>query len=149
MPSIQNDSNRNAIKRVTSEVIKKLGITDGPCYVQMKVTENGQVMLIEVAPRQDGCHIWKLIKYCYGVDLLDATFRDLMGDDTVKIDCNYDNKMQYSLEFLSREPNSIFHSADYKTEDAVDLCYYYEEGERILEINGHIEKCGYVIRKGV
>ena len=51
------------------------------------------------------------------------------------------------LIFMSREPNTKFSTADFDTEGAEYVCYYYNDGDRVLKINGYMEKCGYIIRK--
>ena len=56
-----------AAKKV-EKMIQKLNIKDAVLYVQMVATEKGP-RIIEVAPRLDGCHIWRLIKIARGYDL--------------------------------------------------------------------------------
>ena len=54
---------------------------------------------------------------------------------------------EYSLEFMSKAPNTSFSKADFDTDGSEHVCYYYKDGDRVLKINGYIEKCGYVIRR--
>ncbi|MBR2706526.1 MAG: ATP-grasp domain-containing protein [Mogibacterium sp.] len=126
---------------------KKLGIQDGPCYFQIKLRDGKDPFMLEVTPRLDGCHMWKLIKYYCGADLLDACFRHLLEGEQV-LDESYEmTGDEYSLEFMSREPNTPFRRSDFDTDGAEHVCYYYDEGDRVLKINGYIEKCGYIIRR--
>ena len=125
----------------------RLGVTDGPCYFQIKLKDGKDPVILEVAPRLDGCHMWNLIRHYCGADLLDACFRHLLEGASV-LDGKYEMPAEeYSLAFMSKEPNTRFARGEFDTEGAEHVCYYYDDGDRVLRINGYIEKCGYVIRR--
>ena len=132
---------------LAARVATKIGINDGPCYFQIKLKGGKDPVILEVTPRLDGCHMWNLIKHYCGADLLDACFRQLLEGESV-LDDEYEMpREEYSLEFMSKEPNTKFAKADFDTEGAEHVCYYYNDGDRVLKINGYMEKCGYIIRK--
>lgn len=132
---------------LAERVAARIGINNGPCYFQIKLMGGTEPVIIEVTPRLDGCHMWNLIKHYCGADLLDACFRHLLKGEQVLDEEYAMPREEYSLEFMSREPNTSFSKADFDTEGAEYVCYYYNDGDRVLKINGYIEKCGYVIRK--
>ena len=72
---------------------------------------------------------------------------DPEGNESVLDDTYEMRRDEYSLEFMSKEPNTHFSKADFDTEGAEHVCYYYSDGDRVLKINGYMEKCGYIIRK--
>ena len=128
-------------------VAAKIGIDNGPAYYQIKLRDGKDPVILEVTPRLDGCHMWNLIKYYCGADLLDACFRHLLEGEPV-LDKKYEMpRDEYSLEFMSKAPNTSFAKADFDTTDADCVCYYYSDGDRVLKINGYVEKCGYMIRR--
>ena len=132
---------------LTRRVAQKIGVNNGPCYLQIKLKDGSEPVILEVTPRLDGCHMWNLIKHYCGADLLDACFRHLLeGESVLDGDFRMPDE-EYSLEFMSRPPNTSFSKADFDTEGAEHVCYYYDDGDRVLKINGYIEKCGYIIRK--
>ncbi|MBE6019103.1 MAG: ATP-grasp domain-containing protein [Clostridiales bacterium] len=132
---------------LAARVAEKIGISNGPFYCQIKLMGGTEPVIIEVTPRLDGCHMWNLIKHYCGADLLDACFRHLLEGDSV-LDGKYDMpREEYSLEFMSKAPNTSFSKADFDTDGSEHVCYYYKDGDRVLKINGYIEKCGYVIRR--
>lgn len=146
MPSALSKERIETIESVTEKVVSRMGIENGPCYIQMKVPENGDPTIIELSPRLDGCHIWKLIKYCYGTDLLDISFKDLLGaGSATPVNANRQVE-KHTLEFISKEPHGTFHKNEYELGKPLELVYYYEDGERVCKTNGFFEKCGYVIR---
>ena len=148
MPSSFADAEAQAkTVDLAERIAKKIGIDNGPCYFQIKLRGESEPVILEVTPRLDGCHMWNLIKHYCGADLLDACFRHLLEGESVLDDEYVMPDEEYSLEFMSKPPNTSFSREDFDTSDAEFACYYYDDGDRVLRINGYIEKCGYMIKK--
>lgn len=135
------------IRRLVRDVLKAIRLQDGPAYFQIKVDSSGDPYLIEVTPRLDGCHMWRLIKFSTGVDLLQATMDLLEGKE-------YNQPLASkakpcSLEFLCGKPDTVFRKDDYIVPPNIFLCWYYEDGQAVRRMNGYFEKCGYVIKQGM
>ncbi|MBQ6388070.1 MAG: ATP-grasp domain-containing protein [Mogibacterium sp.] len=145
--SFADEETKEKTVDLARRIADKLGITDGPAYFQIKLKDSTEPYIIEVTPRLDGCHMWNLIKHYCGADLLDACFRHLLEGESVLDDEYPQSSVEYSLKFMSKESNAKFAKADFDTDGAEYTCYYYADGDRVLKINGFIEKCGYVIRK--
>ena len=130
---------------LSCRVAEKIGITDGPFYCQIKLRDGREPFILEITPRLDGCHMWNLIKHYCGADLLDACFRHLLdGEQVLTGDYEMPDE-EFCLEFMSKEPNTRFASSDFDTDGAEFVCRYYKDGDRVLKVNGYIEKCGYKI----
>lgn len=125
-----------------------LGIRDGTLYFQMKATSDGP-RIIEIAPRLDGCHIWRLMKLARDVDYLDLAVQRLQGEAvTAAAAAGVPVDGVYELIFQQAEPGRVFQSRDFvKPEDALYHEHRYEDGETILPINGRLEVVGYYVRK--
>ena len=147
LPASINQQTRQNVEDLVSKTIKALGILNGPVYFQMKYNEEG-VFIIEVTPRLDGCHIWRLIKQKYGIDLLALSFQLLDPDKRSNLVLEHDYKSVYEgvldIEFMLQPPNTVFHQ-DNPVKDALYEEYYYTEDEVVRLINGHAEKTGYRI----
>lgn len=125
---------------------KELGIQNGPVYFQIKLTSNGP-RIVEVTPRLDGCHMWRLIKTVSSVDLLDASINCLTGRDDLNLQVK-SNRKRYYLGFYYCPPGKEFHKSDYDVPKELEyLEYYYTEGEIVRPINGQLEKVGYYIER--
>ena len=135
------------VKKLVDDTLSAIGLENGPAYFQIKIDRQGYPFLIEVTPRLDGCHMWRLIKYCTGVDLLQASIDMLMGKEYSQPK-NYEVK-KYSLEFLCSKPGTVFSKDNHVLPDHVFLRWYYEEGKTVNRMNGYFEKCGYIIKKGI
>ena len=130
---------------LAKRVASKIGVENGPFYCQIKLKNGTEPVILEITPRLDGCHMWNLIMHYCGADLLDACFRHLLEGEAVLTD-NYDMPdEEYCLEFMSKESNATFKGADFDTSKAEFVCSYYKDGDRVLKVNGYIEKCGYMI----
>lgn len=128
-------------------VTASLGVRDGTLYFQMKATPVGP-RIIEIAPRLDGCHIWRLMKLARNVDFLDLSVRHLMGEDVAAQAAGRPADGVYELMFQQTAPGVVFQSSNFpKPDDALYHEYRYEDGETILPINGRLEVVGYYVRK--
>ena len=136
-PTTISDEQAEATAVMVMEAARLLGIQQGPVYAQVKATEDGP-RLVEISPRLDGCHLWAVIRECYGIDLIDAvwthlidgappTFPEVVADRTVGID------------FVCAPPGT---RASF---DGSEDVRYYEPGQEIRAINGRFEKIGYRI----
>ena len=145
LPSVLDKSIQEKAVRVSAEAAKRIGIHNGPCYFQIKLDDNMDPKILEITPRLDGCHMWNLIKRYCGVDLLDASFRLLMGEDvdlTAK-----ESEDVYRLIFFCQPPWTKFDKDGCDISDAEYSFFYYDNGEKVRRLNGYIEKCGYKITK--
>jgi len=140
---------KDELYTIMKSACKKIGIENGPVYAQVKL-EKDKPYIIEITPRLDGCHMWKLLNYYKDVNLLKLTFEHLLKADTSELD-NYKDELnyEYTLEFICQKPNS---KANYsKVEDeiskSIDSYKYYDSGQNIRPVNGIHEKIGYFIYK--
>lgn len=117
------------------EAAQILGIMNGPVYAQVKVTVSGP-RLIEISPRLDGCHLWLVIRKCYGIDVLEAVWSHLLENRTPSFPAPLTNGT-VSIDFISAPPGTL------ATYDGTEDVRYYEPGQEIRAINGRFEKVGY------
>jgi len=148
IPSRINPSIGAKAVDLASRVLEALRIQSGPVYFQMKYTVD-DAYVIEVAPRLDGCHLWRLIKLIYDVDLLQATF-DLLAGDSHNIPGSWQTPKpqldrELFLEFSLQETSSPFRKPEVGNRELLYQEFYYHEGDMVREINGLMEKTGYMI----
>jgi biotin carboxylase len=134
-----------SVREVVSKALRALEIRNGPAYLQIKIRD-GVPYVIEVTPRLDGCHLWRLVKMAYGVDLLGATLDHLLLGEAPLFQRPH-LEDAWSLEFLCQPPETLFSAAAFDSSGAVYSRFYYADGDSVKPINGRMEKCGYLIRK--
>ncbi len=132
---------------LVARVLQKLKILNGPAYFQIKL-RGDEPRLIEVTPRLDGCHMWRLLKYYTGIDLLDLTVRHLTGSppqlESVQATPGTGG---LSLGFFCEPPGTLFDPAKHELNDSLWLRWYYQKGDKVKRVNGLLEKCGYHISR--
>jgi predicted ATP-grasp superfamily ATP-dependent carboligase len=140
------DESKIRIQRLMVEVIEQIGIKNGPVYFQIKLNKDNQPKLIEVTPRLDGCHLWRLIKHATGVDLLAITVNHLMGNIEDQFVFNSVNG-NWILEFMCEKPQRKVNINNYDTSKSLYHDWYYKNGAMVHSMNTFMEKCGYQIYK--
>jgi biotin carboxylase len=126
--------------------IQAFAIENGPVYFQMKLAAQGP-RIIEVTPRLDGCHIWRLIKSACSIDLLDASFALLAGGTPARLHAKLDMD-HYHLGFFLSPPGDVFDKARYDVPGAASFVeYYYQDGETVRPVNGLMEEVGYYVER--
>lgn len=141
---------KDQIYHLLHAVLMKLGIRNGPAYLQLIVNKEGNLKVLEVTPRLDGCHLWRLILYIHNMNLFEILLNHLLtgkAKDEWFHNKHLNNAIQAaSLEFFTQPPASKMQKKMHKVyQNAVYVEWYYDDNEIILPINGFAEKVGYQI----
>jgi len=142
---------QDAALALVGRIITAMGMPDGPLYIQMIVTPDGP-RVVEIAPRLDGCHMWRLIHAARGADLIGMTVDCLTGDAPVATlsDCGQGTRQgehPWELMFQQAAPGTVFDPQDHPAPpDTVFHEYRYARGEPVRAVNGVLEVVGYFVR---
>lgn len=143
--NITHDHQQAATKLV-SRITEAFGQESGPLYFQMIVTSSGP-RIVEIAPRLDGCHMWRLIKSVYGIDLLKETIDCLLQDCKMSEPFSEHSATPMELMFQQAPPGRVFEAQNFPVPR--DVIYHesrYRDGDVIDSVNGKLEVVGYYIR---
>ena len=147
LPSSFADKNeQKAAIDLTIRIARKVGIDNGPCYCQIKL-DHGHPVILEITPRLDGCHMWRLIRSYCGVDILNASFDHLLYGKSVLDEEVYLSDDEWILEFISEKTGAIVDKSKYDLSGAEYVRWYYDQDDPVKKLTGYIEKCGYAIWK--
>lgn len=147
-PRYATKKDKEDIAELIDDVIGLLKIKNGPVYFQIMLSNNGP-KLIEVTPRLDGCHMWRLLEKYTGISLLKNTIDLLVdGEINTEVICPVNERKEYITEFICAQPNTTFKADIEAYSDAEFIEWYYKDGDIVREMNGKMEKCGYCIRSG-
>lgn len=133
------------VRDLVDRTLRRLSILNGPAYFQIMMDQSGTPYLIEVTPRLDGCHMWRLIRYSTGIDLLDLTVNALSGEKRDSLPPY--SAEPFETEFLCQAPDIPFRRDQFELGEYVYLEWYYKDGDIVNRMNGYKEKGGYVIRR--
>lgn len=144
LPSVYEQSPvRERVRDLVRTVIGRLGIQNGPVYIQIKIS-GGRPYLLEVTPRLDGCHMWRLIERYCGVNLLTMTLDHILTGSVAK-PVPAPKAFPHHTEFFCEPPGTAFDPAKFEGLYADYAEYYCRSGETVRKMNGFMEKCGYRI----
>ena len=136
---------QQAARKLIADVVRSLSITNGCLYFQMKVTPAGP-RIIEIAPRLDGCHIWRAILHARGFDFLAATISVLLGEKP-DVEARPISGSVYELMFQQTPPGGAFARAAFPVPTgALYHEYRYADREEVAPVNGLLEVAGYYVR---
>lgn len=144
-PSVSDVDQARALDLVDS-VVAAMRQEAGVLYFQMIITSAGP-RVIEIAPRLDGCHIWRLIKAAYGIDFLEKTIDCLTGRKVAPMTFpGAVDTVPMELMFLQSSPGERF---DHKRFPVPDIAEYHEyrymDGDLVRPVNGTLEVVGYYV----
>ena len=143
--TIMDSESLKLLEDVIVDACQRLEIINGPAYFQIKL-EKGRPYIIEMTPRLDGCHMWKLLRYHTGLNLLRLTFEHLLEQKTSELDKQVVGMLDYELEFFCQPPGTKMNQKNFDVPtNALEHFFYYASGDTIRPVNGKFEKVGYFI----
>lgn len=81
-PAPVNDAMLEKVKKVVFHALNSLKITTGASHTELKINENGEIMLIEIGGRMGGDFIGSnLVQLSTGVDFVEAVIRIALGEE--------------------------------------------------------------------
>ena len=145
--AVRSPETLEAVRKMVNRIAEKLEIRNGPLYCQVKL-RNGKPVLMEVSPRLDGGHLWRVWEMISGVDIMKILFEHISGKTPFLSDfAGGKSEGPLELEYLCQRPGEQFEHSRFDISHARYLEWYYQEGETVGSSNGFFEKTGYVIRK--
>lgn len=126
--------------------VSALEVTEGPLYFQLIFTAAGP-RIVEVAPRLDGCHLWRLIEVHTGFDILTACFTRMLGEPWPG-DPVVPTGVSHTLRFHLTDPAVPFDPAAHSFAEYGEVVFeemHVEPGELPRDTNGYVARLGYAI----
>lgn len=142
-----DDATRERVSELMQDASRRLGIENGPVYAQVMIRD-GMPHIIEITPRLDGCHMWKVLRESAGVDLMEWTLRHLVEGSAPEVAGGMLNPplAPVQLRFHCQEPGTEYDSGRHPSpKTSIERCQYYTDGDTVRPINGRFEKVGYDI----
>ncbi len=147
---ISKTFNDQKINKMVADTCNQLNIKEGPVYYQIKINSNGEPRIIEITPRLDGCHLWRLLRLVGGPDLLKIILKYLSNERIDNNDFKFEfinSEKKADLTFFTQPPDKIMDRNNFSADDhSKYLEWYYHDGEAIRTVNGYQEKVGYQIK---
>lgn len=150
IPSGLSDEIEMKIQQYVTNAIKALGITFGAVNMDLLITENLKVHIVDVGARMGGNLIGShIIKTGTGVDYLENLIRITTGD-SVEWNPKYSAKAVVT-RLLALDPGVVIGLPDFvkiESENNVEIQHHLHIGDVINEYQTNLDGCGYVIGSG-
>lgn len=136
-------------KDCVTNAIKVLGINHGSVNMDMLITTDGKVYIVDIGARMGGNMIGPcIIPYGTGIDYVGAMIQNAVGDP---VDLSVHEHEAVATKLLAFESGIIKKMPDMKVlEDKYDVEIYHHmtEGMAVNEYHTNLDGCGYIVAKG-
>jgi biotin carboxylase len=141
-------------ERVGLHAVHALGLDDGIAFPQLLVTEDGRVLVVEVAARIPGGQMADLARHAVGVDLVEIALRQALGESVPDELVHRRFEQPLAIRFLTAAPGPLptgtvraIGSLDKVRSfpGVVQADVFLTEGETIRPVRRDGDRRGYVI----
>lgn len=136
-------------KDCVTNAIKVLGINHGSVNMDMLITTDGKVYIVDIGARMGGNMIGPcIIPYGTGIDYVGAMIQNVVGDP---VDLSVHEHKAVATKLLAFESGIVKKIPDMKAlEDKYDVEIYHHMtcGMTVNEYHTNLDGCGYIVAKG-
>lgn len=135
-------------KKCVENAIKALGVNFGSVNMDMLITEDGKVYIIDIGARMGGNMIGPcIIPYGKGIDYMAAMIQNAVGDP---VDLSVKDHCAVATKLLAFEDGIVKKIPDMKEVEEkfdVEIYHHLEEGMKVNEYHTNLDGCGYIVAK--
>lgn len=144
---LPKDVEEKAINCVKA-AIKALGINTGSVNMDMLITKDGKVYIVDIGARMGGNMIGScIIPYGTGIDYMANMIRNAVGD---KVDLRPCSKCAVATRLLAFDDGVVKRLPDFEKiekEYCVKIYHHLEIGQVVREYHTNLDGCGYITAK--
>ncbi len=135
-------------KQCVENAIKALGINFGSVNMDMLITAEGKVHIIDIGARMGGNMIGScIIPYGTGIDYMANMIRNAVGDKVDLIACEHCAVATRLLAFGDGIVKQLPDFEKIEKEYDVEIYHHLEVGQIVREYHTNLDGCGYIIAK--
>ncbi|MBR4470617.1 MAG: ATP-grasp domain-containing protein [Erysipelotrichaceae bacterium] len=136
-------------KECVIKAIKALGINTGSVNMDMLITKDGKVYIVDIGARMGGNMIGPcVIPYGTGIDYVGAMIQNTVGDS---VDLMAKEHTAVATKLLAFDEGTINRVPDInliEKEYGVEIYHHMFEGMHVNEYRTNLDGCGYIVAKG-
>ena len=144
LPSEVEERARDCVKRA----IRALGINFGSVNMDMLITSEGKIYIIDIGARMGGNMIGPcIIPYGTGIDYMANMIRNAVGDT---VDLTPSQRGAVVTRLLAFGGGTVKKLPDFKELEqkyGVEIYHHLEIGQKINEYHTNLDGCGYVVAR--
>ena len=135
-------------KQCVENAIRALGINFGAVNMDLIVTDEGKIHIIDVGARMGGNMIGPcIIPYGTGLDYMAGLIQSAVGD---KVELISHGKKAVATRLLAFNSGIVKQLPDFKKLEemyGVEIYHHLEVGQEIKEYHTNLDGCGYIVAK--
>lgn len=135
-------------KDCVTKAIKVLGINHGSVNMDMLITTDGKVYIVDIGARMGGNMIGLcIIPYGTGIDYVGAMIQNAVGDP---VDLSVHEHEAVATKLLAFESGIIKKMPDMKALEniyGVEIYHHMTKGMTVNEYHTNLDGCGYIVAK--
>ena len=136
-------------KACVCKAIKALGINFGSVNMDILITPDGKVYIVDIGARMGGNMIGPcVIPYGTGIDYMAAMLQNAVGDP---VDLTAHEHEAVATKLLAFEEGVVKKVPDMRAIErkyGVEIYHHMEDGMKVNEYRTNLDGCGYIIAKG-
>ena len=149
IPSGLGDALENKVKHCVKNAISVLGVNFGSVNMDMLITAEGNVHIIDIGARMGGNLIGShIIPSGTGIDYIGNMIKASVGDD---VDFSNGKANNVATRLLALSPGVVLELPDFneiENEFNVKIEHHLSVGDEITKYRTNLDGCGYVVATG-
>ncbi len=135
-------------KQCVESAIKALGVNFGSVNMDMLITAEGKIHIIDIGARMGGNMIGPcIIPYGTGVDYMANMIRNAVGDEVDLTPCNKSTVATRLLAFGDGVVKQLPDFEKLEKEYGVEIYHHLEIGQTVREYHTNLDGCGYIVAR--
>ncbi len=135
-------------KQCVKSAIKALDINFGSVNMDMLITAEGKIHIIDIGARMGGNMIGPcIIPYGTGVDYMANMIRNAVGDEVDLTPCKNSAVATRLLAFGGGVVKQLPDFEKIEKEYGVEIYHHLEVGQEVREYHTNLDGCGYIVAK--
>ncbi len=135
-------------KKCVAKAIKALGINCGSVNMDMLITAEGTIHIIDIGARMGGNMIGPcIIPYGTGIDYMSAMIRNAVGDEVDLRSYEYSAVATRLLAFEEGVVRQLPDFAEIEKKYNVEIYHHLTMGQNVNEYHTNLDGCGYIVAK--
>ena len=148
MPSDLRPEVEEKVRECVINAIDALGVNFGSVNMDMLITEEGKVYIVDIGARMGGNMIGPcIIPYGSGVDYMAAMIQNAVGDS---VDLRIKDHGAVATRLLAFDGGVVKHIPDIKEIEKiydVEIYHHLETGMVVNQYHTNLDGCGYIVAK--
>lgn len=149
IPSNLRHEVEEKVKKCVMNAINAIGVNFGSVNMDILITEEGKVYIIDIGARMGGNMIGPcIVPYGTGVDYMAAMIQNAVGDPvnlSVKEKCAVSTRL---LAFDDGIVKTLPNMEEVEKQFDVEIYHHLEDGMKVNEYHTNLDGCGYIVAKG-